>query len=307
MSTAAEMSLEALGIAWLLPLFLAFGYLVGIRRYAGRSPSLPRGVARLGRARVAAFLAGCALAGLAVSPPLLMAGHTRFWVHMAAQMILIVGAAPLLALGAPAIPLLLLLPVQLRRRVARWRHRLRTAPGLRVVYLPLTAWLLSVATLWFWHLPGAFEAALRSAPMHALELTTLLITAWAFWWHALPAGPRPQLGAARLLYVFGPMLPMSALGAVLTFAQRPLYPTQAALTAQGGLDPLTDQQLAGLIMWVPPDVVYLTVSVAVFLSWLSPLADRDDLLPDTIRPDPESAADPGPARVGEPARVGGRA
>jgi len=75
-----------------------------------------------------------------------------------------------------------------------------------------------------------------------------------------------------VLYVFAATMPAAALGAVMTFAGTPLYPAQAASAATAGVDPLTDQQVAGLVMWVPPDVVYLLVTVALFLPWLGRLA-----------------------------------
>lgn len=273
---------------------LAVGYVLGVRRYAGAARSLPRGVARLGRARFGAFLTGLALVALAVSEPVHEAGETRLWAHMAQHMILIVAAAPLLAAGAPAVPLLLLLPIRGRRRVAGWRHRLRTTSGLSWLYLPVTAWLVSVVTLWFWHLPSGFDAAMRSHLLHGVEHVSFLVTAWAFWWHVLQAGRRRMGGAAGVLYVFAATLPMAALGAILTFARAPLYPEQAAAAVATGFDPLVDQQLAGLIMWVPPDILYLAVSVALFLRWLSPLAGTDVVeapaRPATVRRDREEAA-----------------
>jgi cytochrome c oxidase assembly factor CtaG len=76
---------------------------------------------------------------------------------------------------------------------------------------------------------------------------------------------------------------------VLTFAHAPLYPMQAAATAASGFDPLVDQQLAGLMMWVPPDVVDLGVALTLFLRWLGPLSTADE---------------PDMSRVGSPVPVG---
>jgi cytochrome c oxidase assembly factor CtaG len=277
-------------IALVLPV-VGVGYLLGVRRLAGRTPSWRRGSARLGRFRCAAFGSALLLLGLALSRPAHEAGETRLWLHMTQHMILVVGVAPLLALSAPAVPLLLLLPVRGRRAVSRWRHRLRTTPGLGWLYLPVTAWLAGLATLWFWHLPAGFDAAERSGAAHALEHLTLLLGAWAFWWHVLHAGPRRMAGVIGVLYVFAATLPMAALGAVLTFARAPLYAEQAAAAAATGFDPLVDQQLAGLVMWIPPDIVYLAVAVALFLHWLSPMARADDLIsapvPADRRPDAE--------------------
>ena len=255
----------------------AVAYLVGLRRYAGRVPSWRAGVRRFGTWRVVAFVAALATIGAALVP-LDELADTRFSWHMAQHMLLVVVAAPLLAAGAPAVPLLLLLPVRWRPAVTRARLALRRAPVLRTLYLPVTAWVLQVAVLWGWHLPEAYRAALDSPALHELEHVLLIGTAWMFWWHMLAAGRRRMTGISAVVYSFAATLPMAALGAVLTLAPRPLYPQVAAQTAAAGADPLTDQQLAGLIMWVPPDVVYLAMTVVLFLPWFTRYSEPDVVL-----------------------------
>lgn len=251
-------------------------YLVGVRRMAGPHPALLRGVRRVGVVRVASFLLGLATVAVALGPQVDEVADTYLSAHMAEHMALMVVAAPLLAAGAAGAPFVLLLPVRRRAVVAKARHAVRTAPGARLLFLPLTAWLLQVAALWVWHLPVAFDAALRSAPVHYLEHACFLGTAWTFWWHVLQAGRRRVGGPAAVLYVFATMMPAAALGAVLTFAQVPLYTEQASKTLALGRNPVTDQQVAGMAMWVLPDVVYLLVTVALFLPWLTRLGTGDD-------------------------------
>jgi cytochrome c oxidase assembly factor CtaG len=273
----------------LLPLLaLTLAFLLGTARLAVGRASVWRGAARLGRWRVIAFLAALAVVAVAVAGPVDEVADRYFWAHMGQHMMLIVVAAPLLAVSAPGTPLLLVLPVRQRARLARLRLGLRTRTSTGWLFLPVTAWLLHVATLWGWHLPAAYDAATASPALHATEHLMFLVTAWAFWWHvlagrepvAVSSGPprvgRSLSGPMAVLYVFATMLPMSALGAVLTFARSPLYPGQVHLALESGINPLTDQQLAGLVMWIPADVVYLLVVVALFLPWLTSLAGDDD-------------------------------
>lgn len=250
---------------------IAVGYLVGVRRSAGRTPSMRRGLRVVGLLRVAAFLAGLAALAIALSEQVHEAADSRFWAHMAQHMILIVIAAPLLAAGGPAVPFLLLLPRAARRRVSRWRAWLRRAPGFRLLYRPATGWLASVCALWFWHIPGAYDLALHNDLVHIVEHLVLLVTFWAFWWHVLRADGEQLYGGVAVLYVFAAMLPASALGAVLTFARAPLYAAQAQAAIQAGRDPLVDQQVAGLIMWIPADVLYMVIAVTLFLRWFVPM------------------------------------
>jgi len=272
---------EAAGIAGQLLLgsllLVAMAYLLGLRRYAGSRSSWRPGARRFGPWRVASFLLALLVLAVALGP-LDGPADRRFSVHMAQHMLLVVVAAPLLAAGAPGVPLLLVLPVRWRARFSRARVALRRAPVLRALYLPVSAWVLQVAVLWGWHLPGAYQAALDSPWLHELEHALLVVTAWMFWWHVLSAGRRRMSGLVAVVYSFAATMPMAALGAVLTLAPRPLYPGLAAQAAAAGIDPLTDQQLAGLIMWVPPDVVYLAMTVALFLPWFTRYTEPDVVL-----------------------------
>ncbi|OZM77197.1 cytochrome c oxidase assembly protein [Pseudonocardia sp. MH-G8] len=219
---------------------------------------------RAQRWRLLAGWAGIAVTAAAVAPPVERFTDDQLFTHMLQHMTLIVIAAPLLAL-APGRAVWIGLPRGLRTGPARWLHRPAPTAVRDVLLLPAVAWSVHVGALWAWHLPAAYDAALHSAVLHATEHALFLGTAWLFWWHALTPSRRrlsPPLGA---LYLATAMLPMAALGAILTFAPEPLYPAHA--TGHAGADALTDQQLAGLIMWIPADVIYFAVAVALFLSW----------------------------------------
>jgi cytochrome c oxidase assembly factor CtaG len=121
--------------------------------------------------------------------------------------------------------------------------------------------------IWVWHAPRLYDAAVTSALVHALQHASFLGSALLFWW-ALIHGRNGRLRyGASVLYIFTTALHTTALGAVLSLASRPLYPAYAS-TAAWGLTPLEDQQLAGLIMWVPAGIAYLVAALGLMAEWL---------------------------------------
>ncbi|MFR9778592.1 cytochrome c oxidase assembly protein [Micromonospora sp. MS34] len=237
--------------------------------------------------RVTAFGAGTVIALAADQGPVHELAESSFAGHMAQHMLLLLVAGPLLAAGAAGLPLSLAAPPSLRRLLAR----ARVARPARRLRRPTTYALLAggaqAAVLWFWHLPGPYVAAVDDPVPHAVEHLCLLATAWWFWTPVLgPARHRPPAPVTVLL-LMATMLPAAALGAVLTFAPEPVYPVRVL-----GADPLADQQLAGLLMWAPMDLVVLVVALGVFLRWLRRMArDRPDgLLADPVRPPARRAA-----------------
>src|SRR5690606_28990492 len=112
--------------------------------------------------------------------------------------------------------------------------------------------------LWFWHAPPVYEAAIVSAPLYWLMQLSLLGSAVVLWQRIL--GGDTQLGAA-LLALLATIVQMGMLGALLTFAREPLYEAHLTTTLPFGLTPHADQQLAGLIMWVPAALPYLLVAI----------------------------------------------
>jgi putative membrane protein len=138
----------------------------------------------------------------------------------------------------------------------------------RVLRLAPVAWTLHVAMLWAWHLPSLYEAALRSEAVHVLEHTAFFATALLFWWLLVaPHGRRLGTGAA-VMYLFAAALQCTILGALITFARHPWYPSHYATTRAWGFTPLEDQQLAGLLMWIPAGLVYVAAVVPVLVAAL---------------------------------------
>jgi cytochrome c oxidase assembly factor CtaG len=227
------------------------------------------GGAVISRARVAAFATGLAMLLLVRLPPLHTLAEESFAGHMAQHMVLIIVAAPLLGLGGAGLPLTLALPRSGRRLAAR----VRSGAVGRWLRLPvrraLAVGVLHTAVLWFWHLPGPYTAALHSPVVHAGEHLSFLVAAWLLWSAVLAPSRHRLNGGMAFLLLFGVGMTAAALGAVLTFAPSPLYPGHA-LAPTGG-DPLTDQQLAGLVMWIPMDMVVLGLALSVFLRWFTGL------------------------------------
>ena len=216
----------------------------------------------------AAFIAGWVTLALSLVSPLHRLGSVLFTAHMAQHELLMVVAAPLLVLGRPVIPLLWALPLTWRRTAGGWAA---AAPVKRIwvfLTLPLVAWALHAVAIWVWHAPSLYEATLESEAIHTLQHTSFLGTGLLFWW-ALLRGREGRLGRpAAVIYLFTTSIHTSLLGVLLTFSTRTWYPLYDATTAVWGLTPLEDQQLAGVIMWVPAGVAYLAAALALAASWL---------------------------------------
>ncbi|MEU2613740.1 cytochrome c oxidase assembly protein [Micromonospora sp. NPDC007271] len=242
--------------------------------------------------RVGAFGAGVLVVLAADHGPVHTLAESSFAGHMTQHMLLLLVAGPLLAAGAAGLPLSLAAPAPLRRLLARCR----AAPPVRRLRRPTTYALLAgaaqIVALWFWHLPRPYVAAVDRPVVHYAEHLCLLGTAWLFWAPVLGTARHRPPAPVTVLLLVGTMLPASALGAVLTFAPEPVYPVRVL-----GPDPLTDQQLAGLLMWAPMDVVVLVVALSVFLRWLLRMAgDRPDGPPAAPVARPVEAGSEGMAR-----------
>lgn len=243
--------------------------------------------------RAAALAAGLGAVAAVLSPPFERLAAERFAAHMLQHLLLILVAAPLLAVGRPVAVARQALPP----RAARALHRLTPAPvrrtGRRLRH-PVVVWVLGTAVLWGWHLPAPYQQALRSDTAHAAEHAMFLGAAGLFWSVVLRAGrsrAAPEPAAARpaaVALVFATALASGALGAVLTFAGAPLYPAQAAVAEAAGADPLVDQQQAGALMWMPPGLVYLAVMTTLAVRWFGELDRRCE--PDRRAPMTEGEA-----------------
>jgi cytochrome c oxidase assembly factor CtaG len=219
------------------------------------------------RGQVVAFVLGWLALAVALVSPLHPLGEALFSAHMAQHELLMAVAAPLLVLGRPVVALAWAMP-----RVARG-----LAPRLRPLHVlaePWPATALHGVAVWAWHAPALYGLALRSEAAHALQHASFLGTALLFWWAVL--GARRQTLGTRLLALFLTALHTGALGALLTFAPRPLIPAYLATTGPWGLTPLEDQSLAGLVMWIPGGVSYLAAALWLLAGVLRETPDGAD-------------------------------
>ena len=257
---------DASPLELLLPLLVALWYAVGVCAL-WRTAGVGRGVSC---AQAFAFGTGIVTLITALASPLDAMADLLFSAHMVQHLLLILVAAPLLILGAPALPALWALPRARRRALGGWWRR---AAELRSVVHALTApgsaFVLHLAALWFWHMPAPYQAALRSPDVHAIEHLSFLGTALLFWWAVAPSLGRPRASeGAGILIVVGTLLHSGALGALLMFSRTPWYPAHEAGARAWGMTTLEDQQLAGLIMWIPASLVYVAAAASLFLRWM---------------------------------------
>ena len=232
-------------------------YFTGLRRTKKRPPKW----------QITSFVVGMAALALTLLSPLHRLGAELFSAHMTQHELLMLIAAPLLILGHPGAPMLWAFPLPWRTRLAKFARRPMVAASWTAVSAPLAAWMIHGVTLWLWHVPVLYQATLSSEPVHAAQHATFLFTALLFWWTLFGRTGRMPYGAA-VAYVFTTAVHTSVLGALLTVSSRLWYPAYVDRTAVWGLSPLEDQQLGGLIMWVPAGVVYIVIGLWLFAGWL---------------------------------------
>jgi putative membrane protein len=206
----------------------------------------------------AAFIGGALTLFVALGPPLDdWSDHYLLLAHMVQHLLIILLAAPLLLAGTPG---WLLEPLT--------RNRVTNAIGYWLTR-PLIAFIVANAVFVLWHLPLFYEMALRSEPIHVLEHMTLLATALLAWWPIL--GPLPQWPRLALplqsLYFFAMTIPGAMVGAFITYAEPGLYSPYDTARRIFGIDLATDQQAAGLLMWVVVSAIYLLLITFSFFRW----------------------------------------
>jgi cytochrome c oxidase assembly factor CtaG len=226
--------------------------------------------------RLAAFLTGLLSLWVAIGSPLEAFDDVSLTAHMVQHLLLMAVVPPLVLLGAPTLPFLRGLPQWIVRGVVgpilrfapvKWLEHILTNPAI--------CWFVATVALIGWHVPAAFELALRSEAWHDVEHICFLTTSLLFWWPAIrpfPSGSTWPLWSIPL-YLFLGTLPGGALGAFLTFCDRVLYPSYAAAPRLFGVSPLEDQVIAGALMWVFGTFVYTVPAIAITLQLLTPQSE----------------------------------
>lgn len=253
---------------WLGLLLVGMIYVTGLRDLARRG-RLWRVV---GRRHVAYFALGLLAVLLALESPIDTFSTRLFAVHMVQHLLLLMIAPPLLLLGKPIPVLLVGLPRGLVRAVVRahagtpWFRRLT-----HYLTSPFVAWPLYVATIWTWHVPGLYDAALLNQGLHLLEHLCFLGAGLLFSWVIVepwPGPPRLHHGL-RFLYVVSAVLPNTALGALFTFSGTPWYHVYAVEPRLWRISVLDDQRMGGLLMWLPGDMMYVLVATILFFAMMA--------------------------------------
>lgn len=212
----------------------------------------------VGRGQVAVFLVGVLVIFVAVLSPLHELGDNYlFSAHMVQHLLLTLVVPPLLLLGTPP---WLIRPLLTGSRV------LSVA---RFLTLPVVAFVLFNTVFVFWHVPVLYDLALREQGIHILEHLTFLTAGVIMWWpilSPLPELPRPPY-LVQMLYLFVQPTVPSILGALITFSGSVLYEWYSEAPRVWEISAHTDQQVGGVIMWVPGGLAFLVTLIVVFLIW----------------------------------------
>lgn len=244
--------------AWTFDPFVIIGLAVAAALYwqgAGRrNRPQPR--------RTAYFAAGLAVVAIAVLSPIDAVSDVLVSVHMVQHLLLILVAAPLLVMGDMG-TVMAGVPRGVRKPLGRWRHRSGLTPARYVILRhPVTILLVSTGAIWFWHASLAYEAAVANPVIHSLEHFTFLM-AGALFWNGL-LSPRPSSRVpqgARIFLIFAVAMQGVILSALLTFGDAVWYPSYLESAPAWNVDPVDDQRLAGLIMWIPGGILYTTLAL----------------------------------------------
>ena len=265
--------------AWHFPILGTMAVLVLFAIYL-------RGWTRLRRAaprapwnwRLTAFAGGLLALWLAIWSPLGAVDHALLTVHMIQHLVLMTVAAPLLLLGAPVMILLRGLGARLLLGPSDRLLRARPLRALAdVATHPVTCWCAATLAVVAWHLPAAFELAMRSSSWHAFQRATFLMAGLLFWWPVV----QPWPAAAKWprwsmpLYLFLASLPCDALSAFFTFCGRPVYPAHLCGGALAADARLADQTGAGALMWFWVTIAYLVPAVWITIHLLMPAGERE--------------------------------
>ncbi|HLZ20839.1 MAG TPA: cytochrome c oxidase assembly protein [Ktedonobacterales bacterium] len=223
-----------------------------------------------------AFVGGLLAILIALESPLDSAADTLLWAHMIQHELLVLVAAPLLLLGAPAWPLWRGIPLVARRASLRWVLRQRWPRRLWhaisvTLKRPLVAWVLFNGVFTVWHVPALYDFALDNPPVHVFEHVCFIATALAFWAQVIPSRPsRTVLSYPRqALYLGAAGIVSNVLGSVYIFSTGPLYAHYATLARPAGMmSVLVDQHFGGAAMDIPSMLIFFLATITVIGLWL---------------------------------------
>ena len=211
------------------------------------------------------YLLGLSVVAIALISPIDRLQSLLFYMHMLQHELFIYLAAPLLLLGKPLPFTLWGLPRPLRKSVSRlFRHNSWLRVSLGVLTIPWVAFVVSSAALWLWHIPEAYNLALRNGFFHGLEHASFF---WAFlfyWWPLIGCPPqmsRLNTNSSRGLYLLLGAIVNGLLGAIIALSDKVIYTYYLGVERVNELSALVDQQIAGAIMWLPGPVLYGVIAI----------------------------------------------
>lgn len=253
---------------WLVVAALLVGYLVVVR-----SPT---------RRQLAVYLLGLlALAIVFVSPVGVLADGYLFSAHMVQHLVLLLIVPGCLLLSLP------------KQQVTQWFNDFSLDRVGRLLAVPVIGWICGVGAMWFWHVPLLCSTATQQPALGVLRDTTLVLSGIAFWWPIYaPCGRYQMHPLGGIVYLFSACLGCTLLGIYITFAPLSVCPVFASPVDRigilntlydAGLTPGVDQHLGGLLMWVPPCLMYLGAIISLLSRWYA-TTEQDSKLPGSARP-----------------------
>lgn len=227
--------------------------------------------------RLFCFLAGMAVLWLSVASPLDGVADVLLSAHMVQHLMLMSVVPPLVLLGAPVVPLLRGLPAPIIQKIVG--PLLATAWVRKTAHFltqPATAWVVFNLTFLGWHFPRAYDLALEHEKLHAFEHICFLGTSILFWWVVLRPWParRNSAGWMVLVYLLSADVVNTALSAFLAFCNHIVYPYYSSGPNPFHVDPLADQVLGAVIMWVPGSLIFLVPAMLLTVRMMEPQRGR---------------------------------
>lgn len=251
-------------LVWTLTGLICGAYAIGARR-AWSGSAWPRTVA---------FVAGAAILALAVASPLAETAEHQLAAHMLQHELLVVVAAPLMALAEPGLALLWVLRAPWRVQAAAVLKPRLLGGVWSAASRPASAFAIHAVTFWIWHMPVLYDAAVQHEWLHVLEHATFFGTAALFWWSLISRHSAAAYGSATF-FMFLAALQSSALGALLVVSGHVWYSPYLTSSAAAAVE---DQQRAGLLMWVPFGLPFIAGGLAFLAACLRAMDRRTSAL-----------------------------
>src|SRR5260370_16070853 len=231
---------------------------------------------------MAAFISGIFSVWLALGSPLAVLDDDLHSVHMTQRLLLMAVAPAVILLGAPALPLLHVVPKRfvqsvlgplLRWSPVRWAGRTLTHP--------VFCWLAATITIIGWHVPAVFELGLHSDSWHEIQHAAFVLAGLLFWWPVSQHWPSVSRWPRWSIpvYLFLATLPCDALSAFLTFCDRVVYQSYLFAPRPLHISAVQDQEWAGVLMWVSITFIYVAPAVVITVQTLAPVRIQPDLKP----------------------------